>query len=139
MEHGWIATHQVVQGPLPAYAGGDGLTDAPTATLQTGMELRVVERSGAWAQIEASNGWTAWVDGGHLAAVTRTLPPDGLRVWDRPDPAAAPVTTAGGGLAVTVLETMTGWAHIQFDNGWSGWVDAAALTAPRGSAGQAPV
>ena len=38
----------------------------PTVTLQAGTLVRLIERSGDWARVDADNGWTGWVDGRHL-------------------------------------------------------------------------
>jgi SH3-like domain-containing protein len=34
--------------------------------IDAGVPVQVVERSGDWARIVTSNGWTAWVDGRRL-------------------------------------------------------------------------
>jgi len=58
---GWARTHIVPNGGLDARALPEA--DAPpTLHLQADVELQVVTRWGDWAEVVASNGWTAWVD-----------------------------------------------------------------------------
>lgn len=58
----WAPSHRVTHGGAECRE-----TPAPTApvtaTLDAGLEVRVVERRGEWACILCSNAWSAWVDG----------------------------------------------------------------------------
>lgn len=58
-------THTVPNGGLEAWAEPEPSL-ASTAELDPGLQVRVLERNGAWARILCSNGWTAWVDGRSL-------------------------------------------------------------------------
>jgi hypothetical protein len=60
-------THVVPASGLLAWVHPDP-DEEPTAQLAAGVELRVVAESGAWARVEAANGWTGWVDGRALQA-----------------------------------------------------------------------
>jgi len=71
---GFVATHVVPQGGMPAWDVPDGSTPS-SATLQSGTQLRVEERQGGWARVEGSNGWTGWVDAGRLVQVGATGAP----------------------------------------------------------------
>jgi CRP-like cAMP-binding protein len=62
---GWQATHRVGSGGAPARTSADPNAQ-PTVTLQAGTLVRLIERSGDWARVDADNGWTGWVDGRHL-------------------------------------------------------------------------
>jgi CRP-like cAMP-binding protein len=58
----FTATHVVPASGLLAWVHPDP-DEEPAAQLAAGVELRVVAESGAWARVEAANGWTGWVDG----------------------------------------------------------------------------
>ena len=58
----FAATHVVPASGLLAWVHPDP-DEEPTAQLAAGVELRVVAESGAWARVEAANGWAGWVDG----------------------------------------------------------------------------
>jgi hypothetical protein len=61
----WSPTHCTPIGGLDTRARPDP-TVAVDARLEAGLEIRVVERYGDWARVDAVNGWSAWVDGRHL-------------------------------------------------------------------------
>ncbi len=65
---GWLPTHAVPPGGLQAWGSPDPATPV-AANLDAGLPLRVLERAGDWARVEASNGWTGWVDGRRLEQV----------------------------------------------------------------------
>ena len=65
---GWQATHRVGGSGAPARQTADA-SAAPTATLQPGTLVRLIERSGAWVRVDAENGWSGWVDPAHLDPV----------------------------------------------------------------------
>jgi hypothetical protein len=67
----WSATHVTPPNGIYAWSEPDG-SRAPSVTLDPGLELRVAEWNGAWARVEASNGWSGWVDG--RALIERTGP-----------------------------------------------------------------
>jgi hypothetical protein len=58
---GWQASHRVGSGGAPARTSADPNTQ-PTVTLQPGTLVRLIERSGDWARVDADNGWSGWVD-----------------------------------------------------------------------------
>ena len=74
------ATHVAPEGGLRAWAEPDP-TQQPITTVQARVEMQVREVRGAWAHIECSNGWSAWVDARQL--VTKHAAPTG------PPPAAS--------------------------------------------------
>ena len=65
---GWQASHRVGAIGAPARQTADA-SAAPTATLQPGTLVRLIERSGAWVRVDAENGWSGWVDPAHLDPV----------------------------------------------------------------------
>ena len=57
----WYPTHRVTAPAVPARAiPDDGASDV--AVLEEGLEVRLVERRGDWANVAAANGWSGWVD-----------------------------------------------------------------------------
>ena len=58
----WNPTHVVPAGGAPAWDAPDP-SRPPVARLSERVELVVVARAGAWAQVRGVNGWTGWVDG----------------------------------------------------------------------------
>lgn len=58
----WTPTHVVPAGGMPAWDAPDP-SRPPVARLSERVELVVVARAGAWAQVRGLNGWTGWVDG----------------------------------------------------------------------------
>ena len=62
---GWQATHRVGGSGAPARPSADP-SATPTATLQPGTLVRLIERSGDWARVDADNGWSGWVDARNL-------------------------------------------------------------------------
>jgi hypothetical protein len=58
----WTPTHVVPAGGMPAWDSPDPSRPA-VARLSERVELVVVARAGAWAQVRGVNGWTGWVDG----------------------------------------------------------------------------
>ena len=133
----WVATHSSPVERLSAWATPDAAT-APVSSVDPGVEARLVERSGDWAKVEFSNGWTGWVDGRRLTPLTRAIPAGGLSVWTQPEPTLAPASHADGGLIVHTVESTTGWVRVEFDNGWMGWVDGRALVDPAAAAAAGP-
>ena len=61
----WSPTHVVPNGGMQAWKVPDGTT-APLARIDGGVQVVVRERQGGWANVIASNGWSAWVDGALL-------------------------------------------------------------------------
>lgn len=64
----WQPTHAVPAQGMAAWMTPDG-TQPPAANLAGGVQLRVLEMTGAWARVDASNGWSGWVDGRLLVAI----------------------------------------------------------------------
>jgi hypothetical protein len=64
---------------------------------------------------------------------THRVPADGMQAWEQPDATSA-VTMLDPGLEVRALEQRDdGWAHVEFENTWTAWVDGRRLEAlPQG-------
>ena len=60
-------------------------------------------------------------------APTHLIPPTGAGSWSAPDPASPPKPPLLGGMRVALLERRADWAHVQTQNGWTGWVDGRQL------------
>jgi hypothetical protein len=58
----YAATHVVSSAGLDAWDAPDP-SRAPAGRLDAGLDIQVTERSGDWAHVLCSNGWSAWVDG----------------------------------------------------------------------------
>jgi len=58
----WAATHIIPDDGLDSRTAPDPAL-AADVRLGAGLQVRLLKRSGDWAQIDASNGWTGWVDG----------------------------------------------------------------------------
>ena len=58
----WRPTHLAQAGGMPAWAAPDP-AGLPVARIDARLELQLLERSGSWAHIRCSNGWSGWVDG----------------------------------------------------------------------------
>ncbi len=63
----WQPTHRIPPGGLDGYPSADRSNVVP---IDAGVPVQVVERSGDWARVVASNGWAAWVDGRRLEPLT---------------------------------------------------------------------
>jgi len=62
---GWTATHRVGAAGATARGTADP-AGPPSATLQPGTLVRLIERSGDSARVDAENGWSGWVDASQL-------------------------------------------------------------------------
>lgn len=62
---GFAPTHTVPAGGIPAWETPDPGA-AAVANLDAGLPVQVLERRADWARVEASNGWSGWVDGRRL-------------------------------------------------------------------------
>ena len=63
-------SHVVPASGLAAWLAPDG-TGPPAANLAPGLQVAVLEwLPTGWARVQASNGWTGWVDGRQLVAVS---------------------------------------------------------------------
>ncbi|MDI9941724.1 SH3 domain-containing protein, partial [Rhodococcus sp. IEGM 1351] len=76
---------------MPAWSAPDP-DGAPVARLDPGVELHLLERTGDWAHIICTNGWSAWVDGRTMEEPLTgapTTPPRSQQVhptaWSSPD------------------------------------------------------
>ena len=58
----YAPTHVVPAGGLDAWDAPDP-SRSPVDRLDAGLDVQVTERSGNWARVLCSNGWSAWVDG----------------------------------------------------------------------------
>ncbi len=72
---GFRPTHVVPQHGMPAWETPDPAR--PTIPLDPLLPVHLVERSGDWAHVLCSNGWSAWVDGRLLVAVPQDPPAAG--------------------------------------------------------------
>lgn len=156
-----VVPEPVVPEPVTSYvAPAEGVrawqepdpAQPPIVTLAAGTELRLLEQRGQWAHVEASNGWTGWVDATLLQpapspeptlspeptpsleptpspepVTSYVVPADGIQAWQEPDPAQHPIATLHGGTAVRLLEQRGQWAQVETPNGWTVWVDASRL------------
>jgi hypothetical protein len=60
---------------------------------------------------------------------THRVPADGIRAWEQPD-ASSTARMIDPGLEVRTLEQRDdGWAHVEFVNSWTAWVDGRLLDA----------
>lgn len=59
--------------------------------------------------------------------VTHVAPPEGLQVWQAPDPSVPAVAPVQAGVQMQLLERRGAWARVAFSNGWSGWVDGRRI------------
>jgi hypothetical protein len=57
----WRPTHVVRDRGAPAFAVPD-TGRPPVASIDSGVELQILERRGTWVYILCNNGWKAWVD-----------------------------------------------------------------------------
>ena len=64
----WTPTHRAPERGLRCWAAA-GDPSPLSVRLDPWLEVRVIEETGVWAQVECSNGWTTWVDGRALAAL----------------------------------------------------------------------
>jgi hypothetical protein len=136
----WRPSHRIPEGGLSAWTSPD-LSQAPTAEVDAGLEIEHLETQGAWAYVSFSNGWRAWVDGRRLTPISRvrTIPPGGLPAWSAPDASQRPVAEAQAGLEVRILETTGDWAHVEFTNGWTAWLNGSRLMAGAAAARKRPL
>jgi hypothetical protein len=58
----WVPTHAAPPAGLAAWDAPDP-SRPPMVTLAAGVQLSIIEQSGAWSRVMGSNGWTGWVDG----------------------------------------------------------------------------
>ncbi|MDT9683515.1 hypothetical protein RND61_15810 [Streptomyces sp. TRM76323] len=65
-------THVVPRHGMPAWETPG--TARPTVPLDPFLPVRLLERTGDWARILCSNGWSAWVDGRLLVSVPEDPP-----------------------------------------------------------------
>lgn len=59
--------------------------------------------------------------------ITHFVPGFGMRAWEKPDPAAPPVTTLQGGVELCLRQSWGSWARVEGRNGWIGWVEGNLL------------
>lgn len=69
MSPSFLPSHAAPDGGLPAWAAPDP-TQPVVATIEARVEMQVMERTGGWAKIVCSNGWSAWVDARRLVSLT---------------------------------------------------------------------
>jgi len=66
----YAPTHVVPDGGLDAWDAPDPAR-VPVDRLDAGLDVQVVARSGGWARVLCSNGWSAWVDSRALQELKR--------------------------------------------------------------------
>ncbi|MBI2169611.1 MAG: SH3 domain-containing protein [Actinobacteria bacterium] len=66
--------HAAPPGGIQAWATPDP-SQPPVATLAAGTPLQIAEQRGGWARVEASNGWSGWVDASRLIVQPAPAPP----------------------------------------------------------------
>ncbi len=138
----WAPTHAIAPGgPTPYYARQDPA--APAGAVEAGVQVRLLVVDVGWAQVDASNGWSGWLDARALARLERQEPAPAA--WSashvvvgsgpapaRPQPdSSAETTPVAVGVPLRLLDLDRGWAHVDASNGWSGWLDARQLGLPR--------
>lgn len=65
-----LGSYRRVDRTQPAWAEPDGAVE-PTAQLQPGELLHLIETRGDWACVRAGDGWPVWTDGRTLVPVTQ--------------------------------------------------------------------
>jgi hypothetical protein len=65
----WKPTHRVPAAGLSVWESPDAAA-APFGSVAAGLEVEVVEQSGAWAHVRRPGGWAGWVDGRLLIALS---------------------------------------------------------------------
>jgi hypothetical protein len=132
-------THVVPTEGLPAWAGPDG-SAAPAATLDSGLDVMLLEQRADWAHVRCSNGWEAWVDARRLVASapvpataptpapppptpTQTGPPSAA--WGTPGadaaPAGVPRPSPGFQIGAGPIVALVG-GLLYFIAGWLSWL-----------------
>ena len=64
----WSPTHRVAGNGARAWDAPDPSIEA-AAAIELGLEVRSMEKAGAWSHVLFSNGWSAWMDENSLAAI----------------------------------------------------------------------
>ncbi len=150
----WAPTHRTPAAGAACWPAPDPAVPSLAARLDPGLEVRLVERRADWAQVECSNGWTAWVDARPLEQLapsappppppepvatapapsaaagfraSHVVPPAGLAAFAEHDAAQPAVATLDPDLPVQVLDRWGDWAQIACSNGWTAWVDGRRL------------
>lgn len=131
---GFVATHRVPPVGLAAYADPTR-EQPPTARLDPGLPVQLVEQRAAWAHVRFENGWECWVDAKLLVpeggpwSPTHRVPASGLIAYAAPSPTPRQVGRIDPGLDVELISDYGGWAHVRFENEWTCWVNRNALEA----------
>lgn len=58
---------------------------------------------------------------------SHSVPPQGLRAWNAPDPSGPVVANLAPGLPIQVAEVRGAWARVICSNGWTGWIDGRII------------
>jgi hypothetical protein len=58
---------------------------------------------------------------------THSVPAQGLRAWQAPDPSGPVVANLAPGLPIQVSEVRGAWARVICSNGWTGWIDGRLI------------
>jgi hypothetical protein len=64
----WTPTHRVPASGLSAWDAPDG-SRTPAVSLEGDRDVVLLQRSGDWARVALSNGWTGWLDGNALVPI----------------------------------------------------------------------
>lgn len=111
----FVGTHVVPGGGLAAWAMPEA-SQPPTNTVAAGLPVRVLAHNGAWAEIECSNGWRAWVDGNRLVAASEA--PARVSVGAALSRRTRLGVLAAAGAALVVVSTFMPWftfGSVHFD------------------------
>ena len=65
---------------------------------------------------------------------THVVPQGGLPAWSTPDGSQPATANLAAGTELRLVEQLGPWAHVEANNGWTGWVDTARLAARSGAA-----
>jgi len=105
----FVPTHVVPDAGMRAWSAPDGSVD-PATHLAAGHEVEITQRSGAWAEIRLSDGWTGWVD----AATLRPLAPAPPPPPSSPPPPTASHSTHVGAAGTAVTESSPWWNRTRY-------------------------
>ncbi|MCU1454807.1 MAG: hypothetical protein JWN46_2953 [Acidimicrobiales bacterium] len=106
---------------------GDLRTGAEEAAATAGAPVAADDPVAVTAQVAA-----VAAPPGPAAAVapwvgTHWVPAPGLAAWAHPDASQPPSVQLAPPLVVRLVERAGGWARVDTENGWTGWVDGARL------------